>query len=120
MPSTYQNLSSLPQPYAEWSYENECEEYLQENKSRYRVIQLTMEAMEAIYTAKPIGDSNWKKVTHPSGMETTTYDGDKFWSLFDEEAVENNKAIYQKAISFTAPSIYQYKTQFGVLNHLAV
>ena len=43
-----------------------------------------------------------------------------FGDLFDEEVVENNKAIYQKAISFTAPSIYQYKTQFGVLNHLAV
>jgi len=119
LPSTFSNLSSLPQPYAKWSYENECEEYLQENISRYRVIQLSAWGNQGRYGVNPKGD-NWKRVNQPSGIETTTYEGDKFWSLFDEEAVENNKAIYQKAISFTAPSIYQYKTQFGVLNHLAV
>ena len=70
-----------------------------------------------------IGNSmtqKWNEIKHPNGMETVTYAGDKFWSLFDEELVEDNRAIYQKAISFSAPSIYQYKTQFGVLNHLAV
>ncbi len=121
LPSTFQNLSSLPQPYAEWSYENECEEYLQDNISRYRVIQLTREAVEAIHKAKPQGDSNWNKTIHPSSIQTTTYAGDKFWDMFGEEkGAENGQNLYSKAIRFSAPSIYQYKTPFGVLNRLAV
>jgi hypothetical protein len=118
LPPKIENLSSLPQPYADWTFEKECEEYLQENKRRYRVIQFTKQT-----NANMVGNSmtqNWNEMKHPNGIETVTYEGDKFWSLFDEELVEDNRAIYQKAISFNAPAIYQYKTQFGVLNHLAV
>jgi len=114
MASTPFNLDSLPNPYANWTYEKECE-YLNEPDS------YSNRTLEFPIVRNDINrNADWKKQTHKD-ITTYTYVGDKFWDMFGEEkGAENGQNLYSKAIRFSAPSIYQYKTQFGVLNHLAV
>ena len=114
MASTPLNLDSLPNPYADWTYEKECEYLNEPNSYSNRTIDFPV-------IRKDINrNADWKKEFH-KGITTYTFVGDKFWDMFgEEEGAQNGENLYSKAIRFNAPSIYQYKTQFGVLNHLAV
>lgn len=114
MASSPLNLDSLPNPYAEWTYEKECEYVNEPDSPSHRTIEFPV-------IRKDINrNADWKKQTH-KGITTYTFVGDKFWDMFGEEkGADNGENLYSKAIRFSAPSIYQYKTQFGVLNHLAV
>lgn len=114
MASTPMNLNSLPKPYANWTYEQECEYVNEPDSHSHRTIEFPVILKDINQNA------DWKKQTHKI-ITTYTFVGDNFWDMFGEEkGAENGQNLYSRAIRFSAPSIYQYKTQFGVLNHLAV
>ncbi len=119
MSSSPLNLNSLPNPYADWTYEKECEYVNEPDSPSHRTIEFPVIRKDINQNA------DWKKQIN-KGIRTYTFVGDEFgskgfWSIFGEEkGAENGQNLYSKAIRFSAPSIYQYKTQFGVLNHLAV
>jgi len=67
------------------------------------------------------GQSGWNVVWLKKEIKTGIMSESDYWNQYDNATYDDvQKGFSSHELTFPYPTLYQYKTQFGVLNHLAV